>query len=393
MMRTGDYAGAVTALRKAESRRPRDARIRRNLGIALLQAGNPAASLTALRAARDLDPRDRLTTFHLGRAAQQAGDDSLALAAYTAYLARPGKDAPEVRLRVRELSLRRIRAALRRAMQEEQRLALDAGSANTIAVPEFSTTVASDTLRPLARGLAHVMTTDLGRVPGLRVVERERLKVLADELRLAATPMVDSSEAPRLGRLLGARRFAQGGLAPTGGEIQLDALLLDAESGASQPLASPVAGPLSEVMALEKRLVFQVVEGLGVTLTPELRRAIGEPPTRSFDAFLAYSRGIDFEERGLPVPALAAYEEAVRLDPSFAAARERRDELAVTDADQSALDRQQLLAAFSSTAATERLFRTSAAIGLPTGPGNPRMTGISPVAKLGGARGQPDGIP
>ena len=69
-----------------------------------------------------------------------------------------------------------------------------------------------DSLRPLCRGLAVVVLTDLRRVPQLLLVERERLQVLLTELRLvkdeasrtsgsSGRSAVDPSTAPRYGRL------------------------------------------------------------------------------------------------------------------------------------------------------------------------------------------------
>ena len=74
----------------------------------------------------------------------------------------------------------------------------------------FRYTGSDTTLRPLERGLAAIVVTDLSRVRRLRLVERERLQVLLDELQLAASGRVDPASGARSGRLIGAGQVVQG---------------------------------------------------------------------------------------------------------------------------------------------------------------------------------------
>lgn len=59
---------------------------------------------------------------------------------------------------------------------------------------------------------------------------------------------------------------------------------------------------------------------MGVQLTPAEQEAINQRPTQNIQAFLAYSRGLEAEDRGDYGAAQAAYNDAVTLDPSFRAA-------------------------------------------------------------------------
>ena len=386
LMEQGAYSQVISELREQESRRPRDAKVKRNLGIALLESGDASAAVRALSEARALKPRDTTTLFHLGRAAEKAGDLLLALDAYGSYLERTDQDAAAVRARIQVLTHESARVAARQAIEAEKKLRLEHSASNTVAVPEFYAPVASDTLRPLARGLATVLMTDLGRVPELRVVERARLQTLLDELGMAKEHgAVDKKTAPRLGKLLAARRFAQGTLVSIGTQgVQLDAVLFDASNATTRDSGEPVSGDLTEVLVLEKRLAFQVLDSLGIVVTPEVRNAIGEPPTRSFPAFLAFSRGIEFEDRGLPDLARQAYDEAARIDPGFRMARMRRDELAVTPLEQARVEEVSVHSAFAG-GSSARLMQAGSEIGLATVPADATATS-TPVSKVGTAR-------
>ena len=383
LMENGNYQQAIAELRDRETKRPDDAKVKRNLGIALLESGDAQGAIQTLRQARSLQPHDATTLFQLGRAAEKAGDPALALEAYGSYLECTDRDAPAVRARIQALTQESALIAARRAIEAEKKLKLEASAANTVAVPEFYAPIASDTLRPLARGLATVLMTDLGRVPDLRVVERARLQALMDELGMAKKQgTVDVKTAPKLGRLLAARRFAQGTLVSLGNSgVQLDAVLLDASNSSTRGSGKPVSGDLIEVLTLEKRLAFQVLDSLGIVVTPEIRDAIGDPPTRSFPAFLAFSRGIEFEDRGHPDLALHAYAEAARLDPKFRLAKTRRDELQVTSAEQSHIEEESVRSAFAG-GSSGRLMQTGTQIGIATVPVDASGT-QTPASKVG----------
>ena len=240
-MRRGEYAAAVPALREAAARTPASAHAQRDLGIALFKSGDARAAVPPLQKASTLDARDRATFYFLGASAEASGDSTLALNAYRSCLAVGGKRVAPVRARIAALARAEIARSVARALRVERDLRIADVPANTIAVPEFAMSGGPDSLRPLCRGLAVVMLTDLHRVPQLRIVERERLQVLLRELAMTqygpvyegtgrtAGPAVDPATAPRYGRLIGARRFAQGAVSPLGKDVlELNASVIDA---------------------------------------------------------------------------------------------------------------------------------------------------------------------
>ena len=66
------------------------------------------------------------------------------------------------------------------------------------------------------------------------------------------------------------------------------------------------------------------VRVLGVAITPAERRDLTERPTADLQAFLAFSRGLEAEDRGDFAAAEANYSAALARDPNFRAARDRR---------------------------------------------------------------------
>ncbi len=81
-------------------------------------------------------------------------------------------------------------------------------------------------------------------------------------------------------------------------------------------------GDLDEFFRMEKQLVLKIVDDLGIRLTQEERRQVMEIPTESMLAFLAYSKGLDAEDRGQFGEAYSSYQQAVQIDPEFSQAEQ-----------------------------------------------------------------------
>jgi TolB-like protein len=221
----------------------------------------------------------------------------------------------------------------RRAAEEAARAAvaneraLDAASlpAASVGVPPFDVGAADTSIAPLAYGLADLLTTDLARSGKIQVVDRLRLDAVLREIRLVKSGRVDTTTAPRVGRMVQARRLVLGSLSEQGdGELAIDARIADIGSGAVRTAVSAHA-PLEQILRAEKELAFRIFEQLGVTLSPAERSAVEQLPTRSVTALLAYSRGVRFEAEGRYSEAAREYREALRSDPGFQPAAARLD--------------------------------------------------------------------
>jgi tetratricopeptide (TPR) repeat protein len=84
--------------------------------------------------------------------------------------------------------------------------------------------------------------------------------------------------------------------------------------------AQPPPDVLDNLFRLQKELVFQLIEEMGVELTAEQRAAIEDVPTQNLQAFLAYSRGLIAEDTGNFEAAARFFRQASQLDPDFEAA-------------------------------------------------------------------------
>jgi TolB-like protein len=215
------------------------------------------------------------------------------------------------------------RAAARRAVSTERTLDVNTLSQRSLGVPPFAVHSSDSTLAALGYGLADLLTTDLARSANLEVVDRIRLEAVLQEVHLVDAGRIDTTSAPRLGRLVQARRLVLGAISQQpDGRLSLHTEIADVPSGALVP-ATAARLQLADILQAEKELAFTLFERLAINLTPAERRSVEQMPTRSVAAFLAYGRGVRFELEGRYGEAAREYQQAVRIDPGFQAAVDR----------------------------------------------------------------------
>ena len=201
----------------------------------------------------------------------------------------------------------------------------------TIGVAPFAVSAADTALGALGYGLADILITDLQRSGQLQIVDRIRVDALLREMQLVEAGRVDPATAPRVGRLVGARRLVLGGIAQRAGgqQMLIDARVADVLTGEIRGAVTATA-PLADILAAEKELALRLLTQLGVNLSPAARARIEERPTRNIAALLAYSRAVRFEVRGDYTRAAAEYRSAIRLDPNFTLATDKLRQLPST---------------------------------------------------------------
>ncbi len=191
----------------------------------------------------------------------------------------------------------------------------------TLAVLPLDKASASEEYAGLGKALAGMLVTDLSAVPGITLVERERLQALLDELELNKGEFVDPKSAQKLGKGVGARFVLTGSFSVVGQQFVLDARVVSVESGQIYK-AADAAGQITDFVSVEKDLVENLLVGLAVSLSSSVKRQLySVAPTEDFDAFSAYGAGIEAQDAGDLEAARAAYERAVAADPEFVQAR------------------------------------------------------------------------
>lgn len=315
----------VAALAEQVAHHPDDPVLNLRLAKAYYATGRFGGTRQAVAVALAANPTSTEAQVYLGLSYEGLAYYDSARAVYNHLLASQvdGRTRRLLSGRLAILTRVELQRAAREAIAGESLLARTPPDPNTVAVMPFRYAGGDTTYRPLERGLAALVVTDLSRVRRLRLVERARVQLLLDELRLAETGRVDPATGARSGRLVGAAEVVEGQFA-TGprDQIRLDATVVRA-ADAQVAAAGSSADELRALFDIEKAVVLELLDKLGITLTPGERVAISERPTRDLAVFLLYSRGLEAEDRGDFAAAARAFQEAARRDPAFREASER----------------------------------------------------------------------
>ena len=311
----------IARLEAARASRPNDPAIARSLGIAYYKAGKFAEARPVLEQAVRLDPRDGSASLYLGLTAEQQKDLPAAKAAYQTYVrfGRTSRVRRQLEARLAAITRQELEVAAKAAVAQEQQLSTQVGVRSAVAVMPLTFTGPDTSLKPLERGFAELLTIDLARSSQITVVERARIQALKDELALQSSGATDSATNVRTGKIIQAGRIVMGTILQQGDRLRVQAQITNTQtSGRAGDAVNE--NTLEQLFAIEKAIVLDLFNDLGVVLTTAERTAIEERPTRSLQAFLAYSKGLRLEDDGKYEEASRSFNEAARIDPSFGAA-------------------------------------------------------------------------
>ena len=316
----------IAQLEQARQQNPASQSTLRSLGIAYYKADRLDDARRALTEAGRLDPNDGTSALFLGLTAEKQNDFAAARTAYTTYLSvgRTSRVRSQLESRLAALTRLELQAAAKASVARERELSTTPGSPRTVAVMPLRFTGSDSTLQPLERGFADLLITDLARSSQITVVERGRLQALLDEIALQQRGATDPQTNVRAGKILQAGRVVQGQIGQRGTQLRVDAAVVDVPTTSVAGTSNGDAS-LDDLFTLEKVVAFGLFRAMNVTLTAAERQAIEQRPTRSLQAFLAYSRGLASEDAGRFDDAARHFDEAVRLDPTFTRATTHRE--------------------------------------------------------------------
>lgn len=325
-MEKGDYASAILELRVAESQQPSDWRIKRDLGIAYHRNRQFNYALTTLNQARLLKLEDSLTLLYLGLSYEQVNkltDANVTFRNLTALNIAPVLKK-ELYARMRDNQLKLTKRELQKNLADWEAGRESALSENSVAVLYFRNLSEWRELDPVVKGVAEILSRDLSQVKKLRVVDRLKVQILMEELRVTPETFFDQIRASDAGRMLNAQRMISGGIERIDDiKIRINSGVVETATGQLIGSGAQATGSISDILKLEKALLRELLRDLKLTLTSEETAAIQLLPTTSSLAFIAFSKGLDSEDQQLFSQAQSFYQSALHSDPNFGLAKDR----------------------------------------------------------------------
>lgn len=180
-------------------------------GIEAFGAGDDATARATLQQVRAAAPGEPLVPYYLGLIALRQGDPATALQQLQQYaLEDPdGAAAREVPQTLTLLTSAQLQQEVQAAVAREREVAASPPEPDSIAVQAFVNR-GDDNFRAMAKGLAAMIIADLSKVPGLKVLEREKVQLLVDEMKLGDAGLASPEGAVRSGRLMRAEKIIVG---------------------------------------------------------------------------------------------------------------------------------------------------------------------------------------
>lgn len=317
---------AIARLERNRTANPSSVAALRALGVAYYKRQRFADAATVLNHARRLDPKDGVSALYAGLSAEALEDFTGAKDAYNSYL-QVGKTRSvrdDIRSRLVALSRKELHAAAKSAIANEARIAPQPGEARAVAVLPMTFSGTDQTLAPLGRGLTDLLINDLARSPEVQLLERDRVQAMVDEIALSQSGRTDAATALRAGKLIRAGRVVQGAITQTGARnLTVNAAVMNVATSQQQGRDVLSSDVLDQIFAIEKNLALGLFDQLGVRLSAAERAAIEQRPTRSLQAFLAFSNGLVAEDEGRYNDAARFFDQARSIDPGYGQALQK----------------------------------------------------------------------
>ena len=180
-------------------------------GLEAFNAGNDAVAIQALETVGRIAPGETLVPYYRGLIALRQEDNAAALDWLQQYarLDPEGAAARDVPKTLTLLSSTQLQQEVVAAVARERDVVSTPPEPGSIAVQAF-VNQGDANYRAMAKGLAAMIIADLSKVPGLKVLEREKVQLLVNEANLGDSGLADKASAVRSGRLMRAEKVVVG---------------------------------------------------------------------------------------------------------------------------------------------------------------------------------------
>ncbi len=187
--------------------------------------------------------------------------------------------------------------------------AQDVPTVAVIGITAFSVTLEDATA--LGTGLVDMFTTELSERPEVRAIDRQTLEEVLrrQQVSIGATGISDDA-ALQIGRMVGANFIVRGSAALDPRTARLDLRIVEVETS-NVVRSVKESGPRENLLTLVEVIVDQLVSDLELPERPTMVQL-----TIPVAASLAYSRGLDYEQKGRRDRAAEMYRRALAAFPS-----------------------------------------------------------------------------
>ncbi|MCP4706430.1 MAG: hypothetical protein GY865_17670 [candidate division Zixibacteria bacterium] len=201
------------------------------------------------------------------------------------------------------------------------------GDIQTVAIMEFdnySVGKYQEELGFLTKGIADFFEADFAKFSDLKVVERDKVDFILNEIAITESGKVSSSTAIQVGKLLGAQIMVFGNVTQIDGK-KCKMMVKAVKVETSEIIATVEKEGKPDYFKMEKELVKELAAKLDMTLSDETSAMLDAGGTESFDAATLYSKGLHYMDKYDYKKAYDFFKLAYEKDNSFVEAKKKMD--------------------------------------------------------------------
>jgi len=166
-----------------------------------------------------------------------------------------------------------------------------------------------------ADGIQDDILTNLSKIGDLKVISRMSVMSYRGE---------GTRNAREIGKVLGVATLLEGSVRRVGNRVRVNVQLIDA-SNDEHVWAEDYDRDLTDVFAIQTDLAQKIASALQAKLSPNEKARLDRRPTQNSDAYLLFVQARDYADRAemfhdTSLKAEPLFEQAIKLDPNFAAA-------------------------------------------------------------------------
>jgi TolB-like protein len=200
-----------------------------------------------------------------------------------------------------------------------------ANEARTLAILYFdnNSLAKKSDMDPLRKGLADMFITEFDKISQFKVVERNQLQQILEEMKLSQTGMVSGKTAQEVGKMLGAQNLLFGSyMLMLDNKLRIDIRITQVETGLTLKAEEATGNP-KDLYQLVAKLVVKIAQDLDVQLSKMDAQKLATVDNTSFDAALYYAKGLEYEDARDYKNAARMYENALKKNALYRKAQER----------------------------------------------------------------------
>ena len=170
------------------------------------------------------------------------------------------------------------------------------------------------------------MITELSKIQRLKIVERQKINSLFQEMQLSQSGIISEDAGIQVGKLLGAHFLVFGSyMISFNNKVRVDIRIVEVETGVTIK-ADEVTDKISKLFDIIKKLNTKITKDLDVKLTDGEKKDLMNSEA-SLDVISCFSKGLELEEMNRIDEAILMYQKILDGDSDFEPAKKRLREL------------------------------------------------------------------